>query len=80
MPTSEEGTAVRYVKLRSQETIPLKAYTNKILAKTVDFAILFNYLNATFGEGEWELDFLRGVYCILAPRQLSKDEIAKCKV
>ncbi|TRX91293.1 hypothetical protein FHL15_007898 [Xylaria flabelliformis] len=86
MPTSkeearrEEGT-VRYVGWRgSQETtIQLKAYTNKILAKTVDFARLLNYLNATFGEGAWEIDLIRGVYCIVAPRKLSKDEIAQCR-
>ncbi|KAI0554340.1 hypothetical protein F4679DRAFT_579948 [Xylaria curta] len=75
---SEEGT-VRYVAWRGceQGTSSLKNYTNKVLSRDVDYAKMYTFLVSTFGYNMFEIDMIRTVYCIQAPRKLSKDEIAQ---
>ncbi|KAI1739894.1 hypothetical protein F4680DRAFT_466039 [Xylaria scruposa] len=75
---SEEGS-VRYVAWRGCEErmIAPKDCTNKVLSRDVDYAKMWYFLSNTFGAGEFEIHMIRTVYCIQAPRKLSKDEVAQ---
>ncbi|KAF1960284.1 hypothetical protein CC80DRAFT_590563 [Byssothecium circinans] len=56
----------------------ISAYQS-IPGKTIDSRKLSSFLRTKFGAGAYDVHIMQDSYCILAPRKLSLDEIARCR-